>query len=124
MQAAALCVALVFGIGGGIFVGKTDERVKTCEDVCVCVCVRACVHLCVRVCMCVSVCACVCMCMHVHLYVCICVVVLCAPRQVYDLFVFFAGCILRLPIWGDPADEDCFDDQSYWEVNTRRKDSQ
>uniref|UniRef100_A0A8C4Z772 Rh family C glycoprotein n=1 Tax=Gadus morhua TaxID=8049 RepID=A0A8C4Z772_GADMO len=47
MQAAALCVALVFGIGGGIFV----------------------------------------------------------------------GCILRLPIWGDPADEDCFDDQFYWEVN-------
>ncbi|XP_028813773.1 ammonium transporter Rh type C-like 2 [Denticeps clupeoides] len=45
-QAAALCVAIVFGIGGGIFV----------------------------------------------------------------------GCILKLPIWGDVADENCFDDEFYWEV--------
>ncbi|XP_008310757.1 ammonium transporter Rh type C-like 2 [Cynoglossus semilaevis] len=26
------------------------------------------------------------------------------------------GCILRLPIWGDPADDNCFDDEAYWEV--------
>uniref|UniRef100_A0A3P9MM76 Rh family, C glycoprotein b n=1 Tax=Oryzias latipes TaxID=8090 RepID=A0A3P9MM76_ORYLA len=26
------------------------------------------------------------------------------------------GAILRLPIWGDPADDNCFDDESYWEV--------
>ncbi|XP_062403340.1 ammonium transporter Rh type C-like 2 [Sardina pilchardus] len=45
-QAAALCVSIVFGIGGGIFV----------------------------------------------------------------------GCILKLPIWGDVADEHCFDDEFYWEV--------
>lgn len=32
------------------------------------------------------------------------------------LFVFSSGCILRLPIWGDPADDNCFDDEPYWEV--------
>lgn len=32
------------------------------------------------------------------------------------LFVFFSGCILRLPIWGDAADDNCFDDEPYWEV--------
>ncbi|XP_041853922.1 ammonium transporter Rh type C-like 2 [Melanotaenia boesemani] len=26
------------------------------------------------------------------------------------------GTILRLPIWGDPADDSCFDDEAYWEV--------
>ncbi|TNN87808.1 Ammonium transporter Rh type C [Liparis tanakae] len=26
------------------------------------------------------------------------------------------GCILRLPIWGDPADDNCFDDEPYWQV--------
>ncbi|XP_030648812.1 rh family, C glycoprotein a isoform X2 [Chanos chanos] len=26
------------------------------------------------------------------------------------------GCILRLPIWGDPEDDNCFDDEVYWEV--------
>ncbi|XP_057186311.1 ammonium transporter Rh type C-like 2 [Triplophysa rosa] len=28
----------------------------------------------------------------------------------------FVGYILKLPIWGDPADENCFDDECYWEV--------
>ncbi|XP_041965439.1 ammonium transporter Rh type C-like 2 isoform X1 [Alosa sapidissima] len=28
----------------------------------------------------------------------------------------FVGCILKLPIWGDVADEHCFDDEFYWEV--------
>ncbi|XP_042198942.1 ammonium transporter Rh type C [Callorhinchus milii] len=26
------------------------------------------------------------------------------------------GFILKLPLWGDPADENCFDDEVYWEV--------
>ncbi|XP_078539325.1 ammonium transporter Rh type C isoform X2 [Lissotriton helveticus] len=26
------------------------------------------------------------------------------------------GCILKLPIWGEPADENCFDDAVYWEL--------
>lgn len=26
------------------------------------------------------------------------------------------GFILRFPIWGDPADDNCFDDEVYWEV--------
>ncbi|XP_029001108.1 rh family, C glycoprotein a [Betta splendens] len=26
------------------------------------------------------------------------------------------GLILKLPIWGDPADDYCFDDEAYWEV--------
>ncbi|XP_063045183.1 rh family, C glycoprotein a [Engraulis encrasicolus] len=26
------------------------------------------------------------------------------------------GIILRLPIWGDPADDNCFDDEVYWEL--------
>ncbi|XP_064192804.1 ammonium transporter Rh type C-like [Anguilla rostrata] len=26
------------------------------------------------------------------------------------------GMILKLPIWGDPADENCFNDEIYWEV--------
>lgn len=26
------------------------------------------------------------------------------------------GAILKLPIWGDPADENCFEDDVYWEV--------
>ncbi|XP_016322240.1 ammonium transporter Rh type C-like 2 isoform X2 [Sinocyclocheilus anshuiensis] len=28
----------------------------------------------------------------------------------------FVGLVLKLPIWGDPADENCFDDEIYWEV--------
>lgn len=28
----------------------------------------------------------------------------------------FKGFILRFPIWGDPADDNCFDDEVYWEV--------
>ncbi|KAG1933929.1 ammonium transporter Rh type C [Pimephales promelas] len=26
------------------------------------------------------------------------------------------GLVLKLPIWGDPADENCFEDEIYWEV--------
>ncbi|KAM7015512.1 rh family, C glycoprotein a [Tautogolabrus adspersus] len=26
------------------------------------------------------------------------------------------GLILKLPIWGDPADDNCYDDEVYWEV--------
>ncbi|XP_069766981.1 ammonium transporter Rh type C-like isoform X2 [Narcine bancroftii] len=26
------------------------------------------------------------------------------------------GFILKLPIWGDPSDENCYDDEVYWEV--------
>lgn len=26
------------------------------------------------------------------------------------------GFILKFPIWGDPADDNCFDDEAYWEV--------
>ncbi|XP_068428769.1 rh family, C glycoprotein a [Clinocottus analis] len=26
------------------------------------------------------------------------------------------GLVLRLPIWGDPADDNCYDDEVYWEV--------
>lgn len=33
------------------------------------------------------------------------------------LFPSFTGIILRLPIWGDPADDNCFDDEVYWEVS-------
>lgn len=32
------------------------------------------------------------------------------------VFVIPSGCILRLPIWGDAADDNCFDDEPYWEV--------
>lgn len=28
----------------------------------------------------------------------------------------FKGVILRFPIWGDPADDNCYDDEVYWEV--------
>ncbi|XP_006149162.1 ammonium transporter Rh type A [Tupaia chinensis] len=31
------------------------------------------------------------------------------------------GLILRLPIWGQPPDEDCYDDAVYWEVPRRRE---
>lgn len=30
--------------------------------------------------------------------------------------MFLSGCILRLPIWGDAADDNCFNDEPYWEV--------
>ncbi|KAL6474159.1 hypothetical protein MHYP_G00177200 [Metynnis hypsauchen] len=28
----------------------------------------------------------------------------------------FVGLILRMPLWGDPTDDNCFDDEVYWEV--------
>lgn len=28
------------------------------------------------------------------------------------------GFILKLPIWGQAADENCFDDSVYWEVSS------
>lgn len=28
----------------------------------------------------------------------------------------FKGFILKFPIWGDPADDNCYDDEVYWEV--------
>lgn len=31
-------------------------------------------------------------------------------------FVFLSGLILKIPIWGDPADDNCYDDEVYWEV--------
>ncbi|XP_013860974.1 ammonium transporter Rh type C-like 2 [Austrofundulus limnaeus] len=33
------------------------------------------------------------------------------------------GAILRLPIWGDPADDNCFDDEAYWEVPEEEESS-
>ncbi|KAF6735576.1 Ammonium transporter Rh type C 1 [Oryzias melastigma] len=33
------------------------------------------------------------------------------------------GAILRLPIWGDPADDNCFDDEPYWEVPEEDEES-
>uniref|UniRef100_A0A8C1NRV8 Ammonium transporter Rh type C 1-like n=1 Tax=Cyprinus carpio TaxID=7962 RepID=A0A8C1NRV8_CYPCA len=50
---------------------------------------------------------------------------LCGGYQAAALFVAIAfglvggalvGGILKLPIWGDPADVNCFDDDVYWEV--------
>uniref|UniRef100_A0A8C6K8J9 Rh family, C glycoprotein, like 1 n=1 Tax=Nothobranchius furzeri TaxID=105023 RepID=A0A8C6K8J9_NOTFU len=32
------------------------------------------------------------------------------------------GLILKLPIWGDPADDNCFDDEAYWEVRADAED--
>ncbi|XP_056464311.1 rh family, C glycoprotein a [Gadus chalcogrammus] len=26
------------------------------------------------------------------------------------------GLVLKIPIWGDPADDNCYDDEAYWEV--------
>ncbi|XP_068954685.1 ammonium transporter Rh type C isoform X1 [Petaurus breviceps papuanus] len=31
------------------------------------------------------------------------------------------GCILKLPFWGQPADENCFEDEVYWEVPEAEK---
>lgn len=31
-------------------------------------------------------------------------------------FCVLTGFILKFPIWGDPADDNCFDDEAYWEV--------
>uniref|UniRef100_A0A8V0ZB71 Rh family C glycoprotein n=1 Tax=Gallus gallus TaxID=9031 RepID=A0A8V0ZB71_CHICK len=44
-----------------------------------------------------------------------------AAGIVVSLLMAFAGgtlvgAILKLPIWGDPADENCFEDDIYWEV--------
>lgn len=76
-QAAGLCVAICFGIGGGIIVGKKqppapkqDGRIQPC--------------------------------VFEHLDV--------------TTLSSLSGCILRLPIWGDPADDNCFNDEPYWEV--------
>lgn len=35
--------------------------------------------------------------------------------KIYFVCVF-KGFILRFPIWGDPADDNCYDDEVYWEV--------
>lgn len=32
------------------------------------------------------------------------------------LLCSLTGFILKFPIWGDPADDNCFDDEAYWEV--------
>ncbi|XP_057350677.1 ammonium transporter Rh type C isoform X2 [Manis pentadactyla] len=34
----------------------------------------------------------------------------------------FVGLILKLPIWGQPSDENCFDDAVYWELPKEPKD--
>lgn len=34
-------------------------------------------------------------------------------------FSLFKGFILKLPIWADPADDFCFDDEAYWEVRVQ-----
>ncbi|XP_070985832.1 ammonium transporter Rh type C-like [Oncorhynchus clarkii lewisi] len=34
------------------------------------------------------------------------------------------GSILKLPIWGDPADENCFDDEVYWELPDEEEEHQ
>lgn len=34
----------------------------------------------------------------------------------YPCLCFLTGFILKFPIWGDPADDNCFDDEAYWEV--------
>uniref|UniRef100_A0A8C5DWH9 Ammonium transporter AmtB-like domain-containing protein n=1 Tax=Gouania willdenowi TaxID=441366 RepID=A0A8C5DWH9_GOUWI len=34
------------------------------------------------------------------------------------------GFILRLPIWGDPADDNCFNDEPYWEPTTEECQNQ
>ncbi|OXB79401.1 UNVERIFIED_CONTAM: hypothetical protein H355_007610 [Colinus virginianus] len=44
-----------------------------------------------------------------------------AAGIVVSLLMAFAGgtlvgAILKLPVWGDPADENCFEDDIYWEV--------
>lgn len=31
-------------------------------------------------------------------------------------FFIHSGLILKIPIWGDPADDNCYDDEVYWEV--------
>lgn len=28
----------------------------------------------------------------------------------------FAGLIMKLPCWGQPPDQNCYDDSLYWEV--------
>lgn len=84
-QAAGLCVAICFAIGGGIIVGKKpalepkQNKKQTNTQT--------------------------------------------KKSMIYDwtargdwLLLFPQGCILRLPIWGDPADDNCFNDESYWEV--------
>ena len=35
----------------------------------------------------------------------------------YFFLSFFKGFILKFPIWGDPADDNCYDDEVYWEVS-------
>ena len=34
----------------------------------------------------------------------------------FNFVCVFKGFILRFPIWGDPADDNCYDDEVYWEV--------
>lgn len=42
---------------------------------------------------------------------------LCTLRfNFYSPLCFLEGFILKFPIWGDPADDNCYDDEVYWEV--------
>uniref|UniRef100_A0A4W4G657 Ammonium transporter AmtB-like domain-containing protein n=1 Tax=Electrophorus electricus TaxID=8005 RepID=A0A4W4G657_ELEEL len=41
-------------------------------------------------------------------------------RSLKQGYLFSLGCILRLPCWGDPEDENCFDDEVYWEVTATK----
>lgn len=41
------------------------------------------------------------------------------PLQHHDMTHFpstITGLILKLPFWGQPSDQDCYDDSVYWEV--------
>lgn len=41
------------------------------------------------------------------------------PLQHHNTTYFlptFTGLILKLPIWGQPPDQNCYDDSVYWEV--------
>ncbi|MBN3279663.1 RHAG protein, partial [Polyodon spathula] len=40
-----------------------------------------------------------------------------------DLFAMI-GFILRLPIWGQPPDQNCFDDSIYWEVPEEEEENE
>lgn len=50
----------------------------------------------------------------------VCVLELCLSFRLkifITSFVFLSqGFILKFPIWGDPADDNCYDDEVYWEV--------
>lgn len=42
-------------------------------------------------------------------------------RSVVVILFNILGFILRLPLWQDPADDNCFDDEVYWEVSDRKE---